>query len=107
MQRSRWALFFVAVATTAAVVTFGAGSGTAQLESNTFTGKKVVDGSAPPGTEVKVGGGCDDDITEMTFDEHGSPQPSGSNVVEVNAGTTCTATETADGGATSVTYECD
>jgi len=108
MHRSRWALCLVALAAGAALVTIGAGSVTAQSQGNTFTVEKVVDGTAPPGTEFKVHVVCDEEETDMTFDAQGNPQPSGSNVVDgIGASTTCTATETADGGAKSTTYACD
>ena len=107
MRRSRWALLVVALAASAGIVAVGAGSGSAQSESNTFTVKKVVDGVAPPGTEFTVDVDCGEGPIAMHFDAQGNPDPSGSNVVEIGAGHTCTATESADGGAESVDYKCD
>src|SRR5262249_26113642 len=107
MHRSRWVLCFVALAASAAIVAVGAGTGSAVSESNTFTVKKVVDGVAPPGTEFTVEVDCGEGPIAMHFDAQGNPDPSGSNVVEIGAGHTCTATETATGGAKSVDYQCD
>jgi len=71
---------------------------------------KVVVGIAPPGTTFTIhyacsGQGPDGDLS---FDAAGKPVPANSNFFNDGfLGTTCTITETATGGATSVAYSCE
>lgn len=70
---------------------------------------KVVVGTAPPGTTFTVHYDCSDGGPDgdLTFDATGNPVPANSNFFNDGIlGTTCTITETATGGATSVSYSC-
>ena len=70
---------------------------------------KVVDGTAPPGTTFTVHFECSDGGPDgdLTFDATGTPVPANSNFFNDSVpGTTCTITETATGGATSVSISC-
>ena len=79
---------------------------------NQITLEKVVVGTAPEGTVFSVRVTCDESPGDTVFfdetghpsDENGDQVPS--NVVFVDATDTCTVTETVDGDATSVGYEC-
>ena len=81
---------------------------------NTFRVVKVVQGPVPAGTVFEVEVTCTPDInkapegsasvTTLQFDEDGNPI--GNDSVGVDFFETCSAQETEDGGAVSVTYEC-
>lgn len=71
---------------------------------------KVVVGSAPAGTTFTVHYACTDGgpSGDLTFDATGDPVPANDNFFNANVpGTTCTITETATGGATTVAYACE
>jgi Domain of unknown function (DUF5979) len=71
---------------------------------------KIVVGSAPAGTTFTVHYACTDGgpSGDLTFDATGNPVPANDNFFNANVpGTTCTITETATGGATSVAYACE
>jgi hypothetical protein len=91
-----------------------AGSATLALETaghatalNVLTVDKVVKGDDASDTTFTVKVVCGEDTHTLMFSADGDPDPSGSNVVGVPAGTTCTVTETADGGASSTSFACD
>jgi hypothetical protein len=68
---------------------------------------KVVDGPVPPGTEFTIEATCSDgfqfDVTEVfVYSPTGGTQTIGG----IPGESTCTATETDDGGAVTVTYAC-
>jgi hypothetical protein len=76
---------------------------------------KVVDGVAPAGTTFTATVQCDDDIIDtgeedgantatVTFDASG--QPTSADVIGFRGPGTCTVTETAAGGASTVAYAC-
>jgi hypothetical protein len=70
---------------------------------------KVVVGTAPPGTTFTVHYSCTDGgpSGDLSFDATGKPVPASSNFFNDGfLGSTCTLTETATGGATSVTFSC-
>jgi hypothetical protein len=71
---------------------------------------KIVVGSAPAGTTFTVHYACTDGgpSGDLTFDATGNPVPANDNFFNANVpGTTCTITETATGGATTVAYACE
>jgi hypothetical protein len=71
---------------------------------------KVVVGNAPPGTTFTVHYACSDGgpSGDLSFDATGDPAPVNSNFFNAGVpGTTCTITETATGGATTVAYACE
>lgn len=78
-----------------------------------LTVQKVVTGPVPPGTTFTVDLNCgtepNEGTTAITFDEEGSPQPPGSNVVTwgpvLGEAFECTPTEQQPEGAT-VSYSC-
>jgi len=81
--------------------------------SNTFTVVKHVSGPVPTGTTFTVEVTCSSILgpaaqapapTVVHFDATGAPTDD--NSLAVSAGQQCTATETANGGATSTGYEC-
>jgi hypothetical protein len=79
---------------------------------NQITLEKVVVGTAPEGTVFSVQVVCDESPGDTVFfdetghasDENGDQIPE--NVVFVDPTDTCTVTETVDGDATSVAYDC-
>lgn len=115
MTRTRTSLTLgVAVIALVALSALSAGAGLLPPDDNTVTVNKVVAGTVPVGTTFTVELSClgsfkgGPDFTVMTFDEHGTPT-SGNNVVMVpstGSAATCTATETATGGAATVAYGC-
>ena len=75
--------------------------------SNTFNVTKVVDGPVPAGTQFTIEANCTDgfryDVTEVfVYDSTGGTQ----TITGIPGESSCTATETDDGGALSVTYSC-
>src|SRR5262245_10460245 len=107
MRRLSVARGIVLLAVSSVIVIGFAASGGAQIEQNTLTIKKVVDGTAPAGTTFTVSVACAENngagpttTTTMHFDASGTPTDT--NVVSALDFTVCTATETADGGASSV-----
>jgi hypothetical protein len=94
-----------------AVLALGAApAGAGAPPSNTLTIVKQVTGTVPAGTTFTVQVDCVSQlgsstvIPTVTFDSTG--QPTTDNHFNVGAGHTCTITETEDGGATSVAYQC-
>src|SRR2546425_11095836 len=106
MRRVRWTLLAAALATSSIAAVATATSAGAGKQSNTFTVVKVIDGTAPTGAEFTVEVDCGEGTSEVKFDEHGDPVTPGSNVFNVGAARTCTATETADTGAAPASSEC-
>jgi hypothetical protein len=71
---------------------------------------KVVVGTAPPGTTFTVHYDCSDGGPEgdLIFDATGNPVPADDNFFNDGVlNSTCTITETATGGASSVAYACE
>jgi hypothetical protein len=72
---------------------------------------KVIDGTAPPGTTFTVSITCSASAlptpitADVTFDAGGNPL-SPSPGVDAPSAANCTASETAQGGATSIAYSC-
>ena len=99
----------------AALVPAGAGRPTVAFAPLTI--EKEVDGVVPPDTEFTVRVECDDPAiflpsapngvfsAEIDFDEEGDPD--GSNTLTFVELATCTVTETHDGDAEEVSYECE
>jgi hypothetical protein len=111
MRRLNVARYVVLLAMSFVIVIVFAASGGAQVEQNMLTIKKVVDGPAPTGTTFTVSVACAENngsgpttTTTMHFDASGTPTDS--NVVGAPDFTVCTATETVNGGASSVSYSC-
>ena len=82
--------------------------------TNTFIVEKEVTGPVPAGTTFTVDVLCTSILgptatavlpVEITFAADGTP--TSDNSVTTPAGTKCTATETANGGAAAVAYQCD
>jgi hypothetical protein len=106
--------------TVLAVLLTGAGFGllpradAVQVSTNTFTVEKVVVGPVPAGTVFEVTVQCTGDPNDapsegipasvFQFDENGDPI--GANSLQTGLFVSCTATETDDGGAASVSYAC-
>jgi hypothetical protein len=92
----------------------GAGAGVPVL-TNSVTVLKVVEGPVPANTTFTVAVDCAEIVdgvatsavshTEITFDSTG--QPTSPDTVQVDGGTECTASETANGGAASTDYACE
>ena len=104
MRTKAFAGIAVVAATVLAVATPASAGENMHLEVN-----KVVVGTAPPGTTFTVHFDCTDGGPDgdLTFNATGDPVPADSNFFNDGfLGTTCTITETATGGATSVTYSC-
>lgn len=105
----------ILVAALSATAAFGVLSGPAGAglpAQNTLIIEKEVTGDVPDGTTFTVEVTCESSLgpvaqapVEVTFDEDGNA--TSENTLNVSAGQQCTATETEDGGATSVTYDCD
>src|SRR5262245_6699204 len=90
----------------AVLITVSMPSANGGESDNTFTVNKVVEGPVPPGTVFEVAINCiGQGASTMTFDEDGNP--TSANSFEISPFTTCSATETEDGGAESVSYQCD
>lgn len=75
--------------------------------SNTFNVTKVVDGPVPAGTQFTIEANCTDgfnyDVTEVfVYDSTGGTQ----TITGIPGESSCTAVETDDGGALTVTYAC-
>jgi hypothetical protein len=79
--------------------------------------RKLVVGPVPPGTQFVVTIDCGDDIiftgvsnpvssVQLVFDAQGNPVGTGDTVMFMDGGN-CTVTETQNGGAVSVIYECE
>ncbi len=127
-----WALL-AAVAVAAGLPLVGGTPGGAGVLPDSLTVNKVVTGAVPPGTTFTVSVECvgadstgatapssssttststrvhsqvTATPTVITFNAQGDPTPAGSNFVNPTAPSTCTVTETANGGASSVTYAC-
>jgi hypothetical protein len=111
----RYAVRILVVAAAVAAVVGGAIPGSAGAASdNTVLIKKDVSGDPAPGTTFTVEVHCESVLgagaaalpftLEVTFDEEGVPT-NGASIV-APAGSRCTATETADGGASSTAYAC-
>ena len=123
-----WALL-VAVVLVAGVPLFGSTLSGAQVALPTLTVTKVVTGAVPPGTTFTVRVECTGiapaaaggnattpssvkaqapvQTSTITFNAQGDPTPPASNVVTPpNVPSDCTVTETATGGAQSVSYTC-
>ncbi len=103
MQR----LFFVVVACALAVgtVVLPAGAG---VEPQTINVTKVIEGAPPPGAEFVVHVECTDDSDMVVVDE--DLTFTGPETQTLDAGGSafsCDIEETADAGATSVSYECE
>jgi Domain of unknown function (DUF5979) len=111
MRNSR--RLFIVVAMVGGSIALAAGPGSAGGPSSNFlTVEKVVVGTAPAGTTFTVEVDCQSDlgpgaavIPTVTFDATG--QATSNNMFNVPAGQSCTVTETATGGASSVGYACD
>jgi hypothetical protein len=105
----------VGVVTLAGVAPVAAGAGTLPRPLQApLTIEKEVDGHVPDGTEFTVRVECDGAIihtsnapvssTSVDFDNEGDPD--GSNTIGFDAPGTCSVTETHDGDAEDVSYEC-
>jgi hypothetical protein len=78
--------------------------------------RKLVVGPVPAGTQFVVTIDCDNDMiftgnspatsVQLVFDAQGNPVGTGDTVMFVDGGN-CTVTETQNGGAVSVIYECE
>ena len=104
-------ILVMAVMVTGAVTLGAAPSGAGAPVTNTVTIDKTVVGTAPAGTTFTVEVNCQSNLgpaaqapTVIMFDATGTP--TSPNSVHPGAGMTCTATETGDGGASSVAYAC-
>jgi hypothetical protein len=82
--------------------------------TNTVIVEKDVSGPVPAGTTFTVDVTCSSILSpgaaavvpvQITFDADG--EPTSDNSITTPAGTECTATETATGGATSTSYACE
>ena len=111
MPRLNVARCIVLLAFSFVIVIVFAASGGALVEQNMLTIKKVVVGTAPSGTTFTVSVACAENngsgpttTTTIHFDASGTP--TGSNAVGAPDFTVCTATETVNGGASSVGYSC-
>jgi uncharacterized protein DUF5979 len=94
-----------------------AGAGKVRIGVAPLTIEKEVDGRVPEDTEFTVTVNCSGPIiftgptgpgansAKVDFDNEGDPD--GSNVVKFIDGGTCTVTETEDGDAEDVSYECE
>jgi hypothetical protein len=106
---------FAVVAMAAGALGFAAlPSGAGSLRINTVTVEKEVDGPVPTGTTFTVELVCESQVVPhaeaptpeiITFNASGTA--TSENTFPVGEGMVCTATETDDGGATTVAYACD
>ena len=114
-MRSAIRILFVAAMAAGAVAVAAAPSGAGAPRANTVTIEKHVIGTAPTGTVFTVQLDCQSNlaplaaplaapIPTLSFDANGQAQSN--NVFNVPAGQTCTVTETATGGASTVAYAC-
>jgi hypothetical protein len=97
-------LVVLVIAGATGIVADIAGAQTAQVLTQTITIKKTVVGTAPPGTVFTIHADCGGGhVGDFSFNQAG-----GSTAVPppITSGT-CTFTETATGGATSVSGSCD
>ena len=78
--------------------------------------RKVVVGPVPAGTQFVVQVSCDDNIIfnnsggsseTLVFDAQGNPAGTGDTVTFNEGSAECTVTETQNGGAASVSYQCE
>jgi hypothetical protein len=113
-MRTPFRILVVSAIALGGVVAGAIPSGAGGLVTNTVIVEKEVTGSVPAGTTFTVDVLCSSLLkagaaavlpVEVTFDADGVP--TSDNSITTPAGTTCTATETVDGGATSTTYACD
>ena len=103
----------IAVGVVAATAVPGGAGGGPVSPHNTLTIVKEVVGTAPTGTTFTVQVNCVNglgvgatNIPTVTFDATGTPSTPESAVFTPGATSTCTVTETVDGGASSVGYAC-
>ena len=113
MRSSLKVLFVVLVALGGVVIGALPGVGQTSPPTNTLIIRKDVTGDPAPGTTFTVRVTCESILaagatalpftSDVTFDEEGV----GVTAFAVPAGSRCTATETADGGASSTAYACE
>ena len=113
-MRTPFRILVVSAIAFGGVVASALPSGAGAPAVNTVIIEKEVTGDVPAGTTFTVEVLCSSILgpgasavlpVEVTFDADGDP--TSDNSITTPAGTKCTATETATGGATSTAYACD
>jgi hypothetical protein len=111
-HRARWASAFAVTAALAGFLALSLPASAGQPQ-NSFIVNKTVVGTPPAGTTFTVHVTCVQDgvkvppatQADIVFDEHGTPTTSNEVMVGFGSGE-CTASETVNGGATTVAYAC-